>query len=121
VSLDGERHERTVDTYMIAICNGRYFGSGMDVAPMAKPDDGRFEVVSMDAPGKLAFAAVSRRIYEGKHLGAPGVQHFACDRITIDLENERARGVFLLDVDGEPLGGLPLEVELVKKALTLRV
>jgi diacylglycerol kinase family enzyme len=106
---------------MMAICNGRYFGSGMHVAPMAKPDDGRFEVVSMDAPGKLAFAAVSRRIYEGKHLGAPGVQHFACDRITIDLENERARGVFLLDVDGEPLGGLPLEVELVKKALTLRV
>ena len=107
--------------FMIAICNGRYFGSGMHVAPMARPDDGRFEVVSMDAPGKLAFAAFSRRIYEGKHLIAPGVQHFACDRIAIDLENERARDVFLLDVDGEPLGGLPLEVELVKKALTLRV
>jgi hypothetical protein len=28
--------------------------------------------------------------------------------------------VFLLDVDGEPLGGLPLEVELVPRALTLR-
>jgi diacylglycerol kinase family enzyme len=121
VSLEGERHERSMDSFMIAICNGRYFGSGMHVAPMARPDDGRFEVVSMDAPGKLAFAAFSRRIYEGKHLSAPGVQHFACDRITIDLENERARGVFLLDVDGEPLGGLPLEVELVKKALTLRV
>ena len=68
----GGRHAaRQVDTYMIAICNGRYFGSGMHVAPMAKPDDGRFEVVSMDAPGKLAFAAFSRRIYEGKHLSAP--------------------------------------------------
>jgi diacylglycerol kinase (ATP) len=120
VELDGDRHQRTVETYMIAICNGRYFGSGMHVAPMAKPDDGRFEVVSMDAPGKLAFAAFSRRIYEGQHLSAPGVQHFGCDRISIDLENERARGVFLLDVDGEPLGGLPLEVELVKGALRLR-
>jgi diacylglycerol kinase family enzyme len=48
------------------------------------------------------------------------VQHFACDRIAIDLENERARDVFLLDVDGEPLGGLPLEVEVVPKALMLR-
>jgi diacylglycerol kinase (ATP) len=120
VSLGGDRHERQVDSYMIAICNGRYFGSGMHVAPMAKPDDGRFEVVSMDAPGKLAFAAFSRRIYEGKHLSAPGVQHFACDRIRIDLDNERARPVFLLDVDGEPLGGLPLEVELVPRALALR-
>jgi diacylglycerol kinase (ATP) len=120
VSLEGEKHQRSVDTFMIAICNGRYFGSGMHVAPMAEPDDGRFEVVSIDAPGKLAMAAFSRVIYEGKHLTAPGVQHFACDRIAIDLENERARDVFLLDVDGEPLGGLPLEVELVKRALTLR-
>jgi diacylglycerol kinase (ATP) len=121
VSLAGDAHERQVDTYMIAICNGRYFGGGMHVAPMASPDDGRFEVVSMDAPGKIAFAAFSRRIYEGKHLSAPGVQHFACDRIAIDIENESARAVFLLDVDGEPLGGLPLDVEVVPKALALRV
>ena len=121
VTLQGERHDRRLDTYMIAICNGRYFGSGMDVAPMAQPDDGRFEVVSMDAPGKLAFAAFSRRIYEGRHLDAPGVVHFACDRIAIDLDNERARSVFLLDVDGEPLGGLPIEIELVPRALRLRV
>ena len=33
----------------------------------------RFEVVSMDAPGKLAFATFSRRIYDGTHLSAPGV------------------------------------------------
>jgi len=121
VRLDGDHHQRTVETFMIAICNGRYFGSGMHVAPMAEPDDGRFDVVSMDAPGKLAFATFSRRIYEGQHLSAPGVQHFACDRIAIDLENERARDVFLLDVDGEPLGGLPIEVELKSKALRLRV
>lgn len=120
VSLEGEKHQRTVETFMIAICNGRYFGGGMHVAPMAKIDDGRFEVVSMDAPGKLAFATFSRRIYDGTHLSAPGVQHFACDRITLDLDDERARRVFLLDVDGEPLGGLPLDVELVPKALTLR-
>jgi diacylglycerol kinase (ATP) len=120
VTLDGDRHERRVDTYMIAICNGRYFGGGMHVAPMAKPDDGRFEVVAMDAPSKLAFAAFSRKIYDGSHLSSPGVQHFACDRLAVDLENEGARDVFLLDVDGEPLGGLPIEVELVPGALTLR-
>jgi diacylglycerol kinase (ATP) len=120
VALGDERHERRVDTFMIAICNGRYFGGGMHVAPMAKPDDGRFEVVSMDAPSKLAFATFSRRIYDASHLALPGVQHFACDRLALDLENERAREVFLLDVDGEPLGGLPLEVELVPKALNVR-
>lgn len=120
-SLAGERSERRLDSFMMAICNGRYFGSGMHVAPMARPDDGRFEVVSLDAPTKLAFALSSSSIYEGKHLSAPGAKHFACDRITVELENDAARSVFLLDVDGEPLGGLPLEVELVRGALTLRV
>ncbi len=120
VSLAGERGERRLDAFMIAVCNGSFFGGGMKVAPMARPDDGRFEVVAMDAPSKLAFVTFSRRIYDGSHLTAPGVQHFACDRIAIDLENDRARGVFLLDVDGEPLGGLPVEIEVVPGALKMR-
>jgi diacylglycerol kinase (ATP) len=120
VGLGGERSERRIDSFMIAICNGAYFGGGMHVAPMAVPDDGRFDVVSMDATSKIAFAAVSRRIYAGRHLSAPGVQHFTCDRVAIDLESERARDVFLLDVDGEPLGGLPIDVELVPRALIVR-
>ncbi len=116
-SLRGQPFERTLTSYMIAVCNGRFFGSGMHLAPMAKLDDGCFEVVSMDAPNKVAFAAFSRRIYDGSHLKGPGVAHFACDQITIDLENTEIRDVFLLDVDGEPLGCLPLEVELVPQAL----
>jgi YegS/Rv2252/BmrU family lipid kinase len=116
-SLRGQPFERTMACYMIAVCNGRFFGSGMHVAPMAALDDGCFEVVSMDAPNKVAFAAVSRRIYDGAHLKGPGVAHFTCDKITIDLENTEIRDVFLLDVDGEPLGCLPLEIELVPQAL----
>jgi YegS/Rv2252/BmrU family lipid kinase len=120
VSLQGESQRREVESFMIAICNGRYFGAGMHVAPMAQPDDGRFEVVSMDAPSKVALLAFSRRIYEGTHLAGQGVQHFACDRIAIDIQNEAARSAFLLDVDGEPLGGLPIDVEILPRALTLR-
>jgi diacylglycerol kinase (ATP) len=120
VTFRDEAHTRELDAFMIAICNGRYFGGGMCVAPMAEPDDARFEVVSMDAPTKLAFAAFSRRIYDGSHLRRDGVQHFPCNRIALDLDGDRARDVFLLDVDGEPLGGLPLEIEVVPRALRLR-
>jgi diacylglycerol kinase family enzyme len=54
-------------------------------------------------------------------LSTEGVSHFACDRVRVDLQNEAARSVFLLDVDGEPLGGLPIDVELVPRALRMRV
>jgi len=121
VTHDGKEREERISSYMLAICNGRYFGSGMHVAPMAKLDDGVFEVVSMDAPNKAAFALHSQSIYKGAHLGKKGVIHFPCSRIRIDLENEEARKTFLLDVDGEPLGGLPLDVEVLRGALRLIV
>ncbi|WP_394823785.1 diacylglycerol/lipid kinase family protein [Pendulispora albinea] len=120
LSLNGETSEHRIATYMIAICNGRYFGSGMKVAPMAEIDDGRFEVVSIGGASKVAFAMTSQRIYKGEHLGKPGVQHLPCDKIFMDLENEDARSVFLIDLDGEPVGVLPLEIDLVPQALVLR-
>jgi diacylglycerol kinase (ATP) len=117
-TIDGETVR--LRSYMIAVCNGRYFGSGMHVAPMAMIDDGKLEVVSMDAPSKLAFAAFSRKIYDGSHLRSSDVKHFSCTRVEMDLDNEDARETFRLDVDGEPLGGLPLSVEIVPRAITLR-
>jgi len=118
--IDGEKVN--LHSYMIAVCNGEYFGSGMHVAPMAKPDDGKLEVVSMDAPNKLAFATFSRKIYDASHLGSPHVRHFTCERIEIDLDpsTESARDTFRLDVDGEPLGGLPLSIEVMPSALVVR-
>jgi diacylglycerol kinase family enzyme len=118
--LAGTRQERRVDSFLVAVCNGRYFGGGMHVAPMALPDDGRFEMISIDAESKLAFPGAMNRIYAGRHVDAPGVVHFGCDAVAMDLDDDRARGVFLLDVDGEPLGGLPLEITLVPKALAIR-
>jgi YegS/Rv2252/BmrU family lipid kinase len=118
--LTGRKEERRLHSYLIAVCNGRYFGAGMHVAPMAEVDDGRFEVVSMGAANKIAFALAARKIYDAGHLRAEGVTQFACDKIALDLEGDDARSVFLLDVDGEPLGGLPIEIELVRAALTIR-
>jgi YegS/Rv2252/BmrU family lipid kinase len=120
VTRAGATETRELSSYMIAVCNGRYFGSGMHVAPMAKIDDGLFDVVSIGAPSKLAFAMSSRKIYTGEHLGKRGVHHFTCDRVELDLENEDARGVFLIDCDGEPMGGLPIAIDVVKGGLRLR-
>jgi hypothetical protein len=39
--------------------------------------------------------------------------HLRGQKIVLDLANEDARSVYLLDVDGEPMGGLPLTVEVV--------
>jgi diacylglycerol kinase (ATP) len=118
LSLAGKAREEQITTRNLAICNGRFFGSGMKVAPMAELDDGVFEVVSLGAASKLRFAIESStRIYKGEHIGKGGVQHFRCDKITVALKNEAVAGRFLLDVDGEPLGRLPMEIELIAGAI----
>ena len=120
VTYEGKTEEHKIRSFMIAICNGRYFGSGMHVAPMAKVDDGVLELVALGATSKLGFAMTSRGIYSGAHIGQAGTVHLRGERIVLDLANEDARDVFLLDVDGEPMGGLPLTVEVVPQALVLR-
>lgn len=120
VTSDGQTTTHPIRSFMIAICNGRYFGSGMNVAPMAEVDDGVLEVVALGATSKIGFAITSRGIYSGAHIGQAGTVHLRGQKIVLDLANEDARSVYLLDVDGEPMGSLPLTVEVVPKALVLR-
>ena len=117
---DEGTRQQAVATYMIAICNGRYFGGGMHVAPMAKPDDGRLEVVSIAGNSKVEFAITSRKVYDGSHLADPRTTHFSCSAIRL----APARGddpALTLDIDGEPLGAIPLEARVQRGAVRMLV
>lgn len=119
LELAGKKTVLETRTRMLAICNGRYFGSGMFVAPPAELDDGVFEVVDLGASSRLGFAMRSSAIYTGEHLKQREVSHHRASKIRFAVKNERARPTFLLDVDGEPLGSPPVEVEVVPRAIEL--
>lgn len=116
-----EQWEEEIATRSIAICNGQYFGSGMHIAPMASVDDGLFDVIDLGDAGRARFAAVSSRMYTGKHLDHADVRHFQADHVDLTLRNTSATSKFLLDVDGEPLGELPLTVSLERSAIEVFV
>ncbi|MCL2778988.1 MAG: diacylglycerol kinase family lipid kinase [Polyangiaceae bacterium] len=120
VTRSGVTEEHRIRSFMIAICNGRYFGSGMHVAPMANLDDGAFDLVALGATSKVGLALMAAHIYKGTHIQQPGTVHLRGEKFSLELANHDAERVYLLDVDGEPLGTLPLFVEVVPKALTLR-
>jgi len=137
VVTGGQGHKRHLDACEIAICNGSVFGAGMQVAPMACIDDGQLEAVIVDAESKRELVRLLRKVYTGEHIGAPGVEHVSCERIEIDLDEDatasraggkaagrravaRARDRFTIEIDGEPSGGLPLTVDVLPNALTLR-
>lgn len=119
---DGEATaERVLSTYILAVCNGQVFGGGYRIAPMARLDDGRLEVISAGVDTKRRLVRSIHTSYKGEHLGIEGVEHFSCRRLTAELADPSLRERFLMEIDGEELGRLPLSIEVLPGVLTLRV
>lgn len=113
--------ELRTNAWVVAICNGSWFGAGMHVCPPALPGDGRLDVVVVSLLTKREFLRKLPMVYRGEHLSVDGVDYFTCTRIEVELDDDGAPGSpFLLDVDGEPLGRLPLAVQILPGELVVR-
>jgi len=100
---------------LIAISNGRYFGGGMHVAPSAKIDDGRFDVlVSPAFSRRLLLTGLLPRIYKGAHLAYPGVDVHRGQRVELEPVGDSAPA--RVEADGELLGTLPASFEIAPGA-----
>jgi YegS/Rv2252/BmrU family lipid kinase len=102
----------------LSVCNGRYFGGGMLVAPDARLDDGLFDVVVWTGLGIGDFVVKKRMLYDGTHVRLPSTRVLRARVVEAEpLEGARV----LLDVDGEQPGTLPARIELLSGALRVRV
>ena len=121
---DGTAAERVLDTHAVAVCNGTTFGGGMHIAPMARADDGLLEVVAFETRTRWRLVGRFLTVYAGTHTDEPGVNHFSCRSLRLEPlaapQPAPRGGLFPLDVDGEALGDVPLEVELLPRALRVR-
>src|SRR5581483_6969199 len=52
----------------VSICNGRYFGGGMKIAPAAKIDDGLLDVIVIKENSIAETVLNEPRLYAGTHL-----------------------------------------------------
>lgn len=102
----------------VAIANGQYFGGGMKIAPDADPSDGRFELVMMHDLTRAQGVALAPRIYQGTHIGQPGVS--VARGSLIEAEALVPRAEVLIDMDGETPGRLPLIARVARGALNIR-
>lgn len=86
------------DILLIAVCNGRFYGGGYQVAPPAKLDDGMFDVVLAEKFSRLRVFFLLPRYIRGTHLEkkTKGLSHCRCKRITI-----RASAPVPANADGE--------------------
>jgi len=101
-----------------AVCNGRYFGSGMYIAPNAQPDDGLFDIVVLGDVSKWYLLRRVPLIYRGGHLDDPHVTVVRGRKVVAEPADGATN--IMLDVDGETPGHLPATFEIVPNALYLR-
>ena len=102
VELDGEAVED--DYALVAVCNGRYYGGGMEIAPAQDRlnPDRRVSVVVMHCASKLKTLSVFPSIFKGEH-----VKHD--EMVTVltghDIQVEFDRPT-ALQIDGETISGV---------------
>ncbi len=104
--------EERINTRLIAVANGRFFGGGMIIAPHASPNDGAFDVVIIKDLNALETAIKFQKIYTGAHLSEESVRVVRGTRITAQTEE-----TVWIDADGEFPGKLPLTIELLPTIL----
>jgi len=102
---------------LLAIGNGRYFGGGMRITPLARTDDGLLDVVILGATDRRTLISeLLPRVYRGSHLRHQAV-HFARGT-TITVE---ATPALPLELDGEIVGTTPARFTLLPSHLHLLV
>lgn len=106
---------------VVAIANGAYFGGGMWVAPPARMDDGRLEVIVVRGETKAKLARDMNRVYAGDHMDDANTTHLSGTSVTVEPLDTAATGPVLLDIDGESPGRLPATFDILPRAIEVLV
>jgi YegS/Rv2252/BmrU family lipid kinase len=116
LTLDGVAQPEDFVITNIAIGNGRYQGGGMHPCPRAVMNDGLLEVTTIDRLSMFELLRDLPVLYSDDVYKHPKVRHFRAQKIRAE-SGELTR----IEVDGEALGTLPLDVEVLPRKLSILV
>jgi diacylglycerol kinase family enzyme len=102
---------------VVALANGRQYGNGAVIAPDARIDDGRLEVIVIGDRSALRALTQMPALFSGRIAQVPGITMTAAQEVSISSE-----APMIYHADGEPcLGGTSIRARIRPKALRLRV
>ncbi len=116
VTVDVDGTPRSGPMFEVLAMNGDYTAGGMWMAPDAMADDGLFDVVLIGDVTKLDFVATFPKLYRGRHVGHPKIEHLKGRAVKVDSATPLP-----IALDGEQPGTTPVSFEIAPGALRLRV
>lgn len=109
LTIDGETIED--DFQFVIACVTRTTGTGMMLAPQAKIDDGKVDLVFVRGASRWQLLEMFRRVQEGTHLQLPFVEFRQAQRFAIDSEPTP------LNLDGENVASTPFQARVEPSVL----
>ncbi len=102
---------------LVALANSPQFGNGARIAPSARLDDGRLDLVIYEEVSRFATICAMPRLFAGGIEAVRGLSVQQIERVRIDSEQPMT-----FHVDGEPVeGGTTLEARVLAGALRVCV
>lgn len=112
--VDGKN--RDGEYYIICNMNGSYYGNGACAAPLAKVDDGYFDLVLFKKAKRLKVYKTLVKYLKGKATIKDGVEVVRCKEVIIDSNDEMT-----CQSDGENYLTKHLDLHMLPKYLKLKV
>lgn len=95
-SINIEINNNQLNTLLLAICNGSFYGGGFEIAPTAKIDDGLFDVYYVNKLNKIEILKLLSKLIKVKHKDDPNVIRYKSNGLVVESEIP-----LLCNVDGE--------------------
>lgn len=114
ISIDDMNIKEKLNSVIIA--NGKYFGGGMKIAPMADMTDGLFDIIILGNLNKFQLLYNFSKIYNGTHLSHPKVRYYKGKHIKVNSKHKA-----LIEIDGEQPGIIEAEFRILPKKLKVLV
>ena len=100
---------------IISLANGRYFGGGMKVAPLADPHDGLLDVMLINGLNKLAVPFLLPFFITGTHIKLPICRRVLCREVRL------SRPGMTFNMDGELHQMDEADVQILPGHLTIHL
>ncbi len=110
LTVDGRLLERK--SMFALLCNSRYTGGNMKIAPQAEIDDGAMEVVLLHEVSRVELLRAFPTVFAGTHTHHPKIEMLRCQKLRLEAEPTQ-----LLTPDGEVVGHTPMEVEVLPRRI----
>ncbi|MCA9508719.1 MAG: YegS/Rv2252/BmrU family lipid kinase [Myxococcales bacterium] len=101
---------------LVSFANGKFYGSGMKIAPMAKLDDGLFDVIAIKDLSVGFFLMNGYRVYQGTHLELDNVN---VSKVSSCYVRSLGNTPVYIETDGELFAQLPAQFSVKKRILAV--